>query len=1511
MRKALVKRGGQIVEVMIDENTFKKGGSNMIKRKDGSYSQRGLWDNIRANKGSGKESTDEMLYQAKKIKSKHPDGGKTKSLVQPPVLLDDNIIYATDNPFLPGVNKDIIDAKYNEYEKWRREFIHNERMTPEEYYQMYPTKQEFERKIFDPSSRGVQLANGGYMYPQGGENIYTPDTGIEQYAPDQSWYEGNPNAADPGNVVSWPSYPREMGMSMNEMPDQAIPQRNSPSPGSMYLGTGRYSALSRNPMISLDNNYSNYQGDMPEYRRGLDLFNRMGQGFNDIGEAMGEGFDNLGDFFQRMKRNRKKARRGRRRGKRGNGLLNCKPGTDCFKFQEGGEGSDQMDQILDQIEDALEQGAQPEELLQQLIQMGIEQEQAQMLIQEAIQDLQEDASENELEEAQTGGSNWMQGPFDQESFDDRLRKNVFPVTLGAILAGAIPAYFVRRKEKRQEREELERLEKEENEETPTKAFGGDTDMFADGGSYRVYKTSERKGKTHKVVGPGGVTKYFGDPSLGERSKSKYGKKGFYARHKKNLAKNPFFRAYARATWAEGGEPSFMQTPDFKTNSFIDLVRQEAESNAYKNIMDQAQEMYMQMGGAQDYGYVGNPQLDMYQQNVDYLKQNGNVEGALFNGLNKIGKAAEKVGTMALNTVAPGSGTALNVLMDSQRPTSMTDPTSKGMSADGVASILKGIGSDPQALMGLFARKGGTLPKAQDGLEQYFGQFLNPKLSDQDFNADVYGNLYDENGNLKDFTALPQQQEIQRDFQSPENWAEQNKREQERINQISPNIAENKNWDPLKFSKKDIRKYNLDPNYNNIVRPPEQKPFGNGLGLLSIGKDLLTAMGNRGKGMLAEAKMSDMTASDNVFNAYAANNEGKFQRNTGKLIDRYVLGSNQAVPALSSARYGGGLKRAKQGGVQKDGMYLSYPTATPESVLYGEQPKKPSNTLQPVKREFANLEAEGGETAITPVGIDGVPKFWKIGGERHSNGGTPLNLPDGSFIFSDTNSMKLGGSILEELGIKGKKKKTPAEISKILGKGYEKFVMAIQDPTSDKIERRTAELMIENQIKKLGMLALAQEAKKGFPDGIPMIAVPYMESVGIAPEQVLPKPQMGMQEMGMQQQMPMEQMPMQGMEMPMARYGLQKYQTAGQTDMIGMNPNAPFPVSSPTAPGERNIAQEILGNLSNYFTSKPEEEEIVPVGNLLGEQEVFSPVKGFESIEDLDQFIAKGDELDQPFDLLYDYYSQTIKGIDILRNDLIQGKISLTEYENQKERIDKIIEEIKTELKKSEDEIPMRKSWGFNPRSSVDKLQDMQGILDEEKNKLKYRATDLRKFRNFQNNVSFLETEKQSIIELLNSDIDNLEKVRLRRRLTDLNDALNYETDRVAQFGEKAFKKSESRESETNIDFVNISRLKNYDNTLLEDPRKQYGRLGYRVYKYNDYLKNYGDSPLNSKTKSSVETEKGSLNATEEVTPIVQDTVPVVTPPATTTPVESKTKSKTNQSKPSKFKKVEGEDLNLF
>lgn len=56
------KNGGPVKKLM------KAGG--MIKRADGSTSKRGLWDNIRANKGSGKKPTAAMLKQERKIKSK-------------------------------------------------------------------------------------------------------------------------------------------------------------------------------------------------------------------------------------------------------------------------------------------------------------------------------------------------------------------------------------------------------------------------------------------------------------------------------------------------------------------------------------------------------------------------------------------------------------------------------------------------------------------------------------------------------------------------------------------------------------------------------------------------------------------------------------------------------------------------------------------------------------------------------------------------------------------------------------------------------------------------------------------------------------------------------------------------------------------------------------------------------------------------------------------------------------------------------------------------------------------------------------------------------------------------------------------------------------------------------------------------------------------------------------------------------------------------------------------------
>jgi len=70
--------GKEILEKLApeaEENEMEKKKGGMIKRADGSYSKRGLWDNIRANTGSGKKPTAEMLKQERKIVAEKAKGG--------------------------------------------------------------------------------------------------------------------------------------------------------------------------------------------------------------------------------------------------------------------------------------------------------------------------------------------------------------------------------------------------------------------------------------------------------------------------------------------------------------------------------------------------------------------------------------------------------------------------------------------------------------------------------------------------------------------------------------------------------------------------------------------------------------------------------------------------------------------------------------------------------------------------------------------------------------------------------------------------------------------------------------------------------------------------------------------------------------------------------------------------------------------------------------------------------------------------------------------------------------------------------------------------------------------------------------------------------------------------------------------------------------------------------------------------------------------------------------------
>lgn len=83
--------GGKVnwLKKKVTSNSSEKYASGgMIKRADGSYSKRGLWDNIRANAGSGKEPTKQMLEQEKKIKQEMAVGGEVNRPCPPGWIRD-------------------------------------------------------------------------------------------------------------------------------------------------------------------------------------------------------------------------------------------------------------------------------------------------------------------------------------------------------------------------------------------------------------------------------------------------------------------------------------------------------------------------------------------------------------------------------------------------------------------------------------------------------------------------------------------------------------------------------------------------------------------------------------------------------------------------------------------------------------------------------------------------------------------------------------------------------------------------------------------------------------------------------------------------------------------------------------------------------------------------------------------------------------------------------------------------------------------------------------------------------------------------------------------------------------------------------------------------------------------------------------------------------------------------------------------------------------------------------
>ena len=172
----------------------------------------------------------------------------------------------------------------------------------------------------------------------------------------------------------------------------------------------------------------------------------------------------------------------------------------------------------------------------------------------------------------------------------------------------------------------------------------------------------------------------------------------------------------------------------------------------------------------------------------------------------------------------------------------------------------------------------------------------------------------------------------------------------------------------------------------------------------------------------------------------------------------------------------------------------------------------SKVLGPVNRKIANVEAEKGETVVTNMsrGLNNIYEMYSIGGKKHSQGGTPLNLPtdgdkesDGtSFIFSDNKKMIVKDpALLEYFGVNPKKPQTFAGISKSWLSAINTSKQILIDDTADRVSKKSAQMSMDNAAFKISALKLLQESKKGMKDGVPNGLSPFFDKLQLDPNEI--------------------------------------------------------------------------------------------------------------------------------------------------------------------------------------------------------------------------------------------------------------------------------------------------------------------------------------------------------------------------------------------------------------------------
>jgi transcriptional regulator CtsR len=330
-------------------------GGEMIRREDGSYSRRGLWDNIRDNRGSGKEPTKEMLEQEAKIKANKKEIG--------------GYMYAEGGINNPGFRAlpDYVQEKImgNMYQEGGME----PGADPQQEEQMQAIMQ--------------QVAQ---MLQQGAQPEEILQMLIEAGVPEDQATQ----------MVQAAMQQMQEPQETPQMRDGGIPERYK------KMGFGKVGAKKQSTRPGKKWMVLAKKGDQYKVVHGGD------DSMKDFSQHGSE--DRKENFWNRM---------GGRDSAKANDPFSPlywhkKFGT----WQEGGEMMDEqmegenegmenesamLEQIESQVEEALKQGADPEEVLQQLIQMGVPEEQAVQMIQEILGEIQGGETESEAPEMENGG----------------------------------------------------------------------------------------------------------------------------------------------------------------------------------------------------------------------------------------------------------------------------------------------------------------------------------------------------------------------------------------------------------------------------------------------------------------------------------------------------------------------------------------------------------------------------------------------------------------------------------------------------------------------------------------------------------------------------------------------------------------------------------------------------------------------------------------------------------------------------------------------------------------------------------------------------------------------------------------------------------------------------------------------------------------------------------------------------------------------------------------------------